>query len=456
MNRTLQSFADVCGGRLQGADQAYGTVSTDTRTLQQGDLYLALRGPYFDGNDFLQAAAQAGAVAAVVDRAAPSAPLPVIAVSDGQQALTAAAKAWRAQFQGKLIGVAGSNGKTTVKEMIAAILAQLGSSLATRGNFNNHIGVPLTLLRLDATHRSAVIEIGANRPGEVAALVAIARPDVGLITNAGAEHLEGFGDLDGVARAEGEMVAGLSARDAAVINADDPYASMWRGMTSARVVTFGIDSAADFRAADVQESLTDAGFVATFNLQSPLGVQQIRLNVGGRHNVRNALAAAAATAQLGATATQIAAGLAAMRPVAGRLVPTRTRCGARLIDDSYNANPSSMRAGIDVLTALSGEPWLVMGDMGELGEQARASHAEIGRYAREQGVRRLFATGPMSALTVEAFGTNASWHADTQLLMQAVDADLRPDVNVLVKGSRSNRLERVVAHLTGAAVKESH
>ena len=456
MNRTLSDFATLCGGRYQGEDRAYGGLSTDTRTLRAGDIYLALRGPRFDGNDFLAAAAAAGAVAAVVDRPVAASPLPLIEVTDGQAALSQAASGWRARFSGVVVGVAGSNGKTTVKEMTAAILAQRGPCLATRGNFNNHIGVPLTLLRLSAEHRSAVIEIGANNPGEVAALVNIARPDVGLITNAGAEHLEGFGDLDGVARAEGEMVEGLGEGDTAIINADDAYAGLWRGMTRARVTTFGLDHPAQFSATDVSEQLTDEGFRTRFVLHSPQGSNPVQLNVGGRHNLRNALAAAAAAVAAGASLDDVVAGLAAMQPVAGRLQPGRTTQGARLIDDSYNANPSSMRAGIDVLTGMQGRPWLVMGDMGELGDHARSSHVEIGQYARERGVQRLFATGALSTLAVEAFGSGASWYPDTESLARALNEALTAEVTLLVKGSRSNRLERVVASVTGERAKEMH
>lgn len=456
MKRTLHDFASLCGGRYQGEDREFDSISTDTRTLKGGELYFALRGPRFDGNEFLAVAAAAGAAGAVVDRPAPGTSLPVIEVEDGQAALTRAAVAWRGRFNGPLVGVAGSNGKTTVKEMTAAILSRRGPCLATRGNLNNHIGVPLTLLGLDARHRSAVIEIGANRPGEVAALVAIARPGVGLITNAGAEHLEGFGDLDGVARAEGEMVAGLEPQGMAVINADDAYASLWLGMTRARVMTFGLDNPGDFHATDAHEELTDEGFRASFTLHSPLGSCAVRLNMGGRHNVRNALAAAAAATAAGATLADVAAGLAGVHPVSGRLQPARTRHGARLIDDSYNANPSSMRAGIDVLAGLAGEAWLVMGDMGELGDHADASHAEIGRYAREHGIRRLFATGELSTRAVEAFGAGASWYPDTEALARAVDEAMMPSVTLLVKGSRSNRLERVVAALVGSRAGETH
>ena len=449
MKRSLAAFAKACGGRLVGEDRPYTCVVTDTRGLPSGSLYVALRGPRFDGNQFVGAAAAAGAVGAVVDRPLDTAPLPLIEVGDGQEALSRAAAGFRAAYTGPVVGVAGSNGKTTVKEMLAAILSQGGPCLATRGNLNNHIGVPLTLLRLEPSHAAAVVEIGANHPGEVAALAALARPDVGLITNAGAEHLEGFGDLDGVARAEGEMVASLRPEGHAILNFDDPYFDLWRGMTAARVSSFGLGEGADFRAVGLAEHLDEQGFSASFDLVSPAGRRAVRLNVGGRHNVVNALCAAAAAMAAGASLDQVAAGLASMRPVAGRLQPKRTTQGARLIDDSYNANPSSVRAGIDVLAAVGRPAWLVFGDMGELGEHARQSHVDIGRYARERGIERLYATGPLATLAVEAFGAGANWYPDTEALARAVGTALHPDVTLLVKGSRSNRLERVVAALTG-------
>jgi UDP-N-acetylmuramoyl-tripeptide--D-alanyl-D-alanine ligase len=280
MKRSVQHFATLCGGRYQGEDRSWSGVNNDTRTLEAGQIYVALRGARFDGHAFLPAAAAAGAVAAVVDRPVERPPLPLIEVQDCQRALTRAATGWRALFKAPLVGVAGSNGKTTVKEMTAAILAQRGLCLATRGNLNNHIGVPLTLLRLTGNERSAVIEIGANHPGEVAALVEVARPTIGLITNAGAEHLEGFGDLDGVARAEGEMVAGLDAGGTAVINADDPYAGLWRGMTRARVATFGLDAAADFSATRLEETLSADGFSTSFTLRAPPGERAVTSAAG--------------------------------------------------------------------------------------------------------------------------------------------------------------------------------
>jgi UDP-N-acetylmuramoyl-tripeptide--D-alanyl-D-alanine ligase len=448
VRRTLAEFARACGGQLAGTDRAFTGVSTDTRTLKAGELFVALRGPRFNANDFVAAAETAGAAGAVVDSRVDRA-LSQIVVPDTQAALTRGAAAWRAQFSIPLVGVAGSNGKTTVKEMIAAILERRGSTLATRGNFNNHIGVPLTLYRLETTHRQAVVEIGANRAGEVAALVALARPTVGLITNAGAEHLEGFGSLEGVARAEGEMVEGLDASATAVINADDNFSTLWRGMTRARVSTFGVAQPADFSAHDPHTAIDAGGFVTRYRLKAPQGSIAIELHLAGQHNVLNSLCAAAAACAAGATLDEVHAGLATMRPVPGRLQFKTAPSGAWIVDDSYNANPSSMKAGIEVLAAVDARRWLVMGDMGELGDYAVESHADIGRFARINRIERLFCTGKLSALAVEAFGSGGQWFADTEALSRAVNAELTREVCVLVKGSRSNRLERVVEALVG-------
>ena len=458
MKRTLEEFARVCGGRLQGADATFTDVVSDSRTLKRGQLFVALQGPNFNGQDFVGAALQAGAAGAVVAAAQPVA-LPQIVVPDTQAALERAARSWRAHFAGPLVGVAGSNGKTTAKEMTASILAQAGECLATRGNLNNHIGVPLTLMRLTPGHRFAVIEMGANRAGEVAALVALARPSIGLITNAGAEHLEGFGTLEGVARAEGEMVAGLTPAATAVINADDEFVSLWRGSTPARVVTFGVRQRADFTATDVRASVGAHGFRTHFRLSAPQGSAAIELSLGGAHNVANALAAAAAAAAAGATLEHIAAGLAAVRAVPGRLQFKQSASGAWLIDDSYNANPSSMRAAIEVLATLSGRKWLVLGDMGELGAFAADAHTDIGEFARAQGIERLYATGPLMQRAVESFGAGARWYGAASELTAALHEALRgvgPEVRLLVKGSRSNRLERVVEALTGTTPGSGH
>jgi UDP-N-acetylmuramoyl-tripeptide--D-alanyl-D-alanine ligase len=450
--RTLQQFAVAGHGRLHGEDRAFNEMAIDTRKLAPGDLFAALRGEHIDGHDFVDAAAAAGAAGAVVQRKL-TLMLPQIVVSNVEMALADAARAARAQFRGPLIGVAGSNGKTTVKEMLSSILSRLGPCLSTRGNLNNHLGVPMTLLRLDETHRSAVIEMGANRRGDVEQLVQIARPGIGLITNAGAEHLEGFGSLEGAARAEGEMVAGLSASGTAVINADDAYASLWRASTTAQVVSFGLQQEADFRARDMHFDAAEDALTTRFRLCSPLGETDISLALAGRHNVLNALAAAAAATSAGASLQDIAAGLGAMRAVKGRLQFKRTRAGAWLIDDTYNANPSSARAALEVLSELPGRRWLVLGDMGELGDFANDSHRELGELARTLGVERLYTFGALAALAADAFGSGAERYRDVTELVRALDAAITADVRLLVKGSRLNRLERVVDALVPAGDK---
>jgi UDP-N-acetylmuramoyl-tripeptide--D-alanyl-D-alanine ligase len=451
MRRSLQETALVVGGRLQGEDRSYAAVSTDSRTLQAGALFVALRGPKFDGGGFVAAAAQAGAAGAIVAQLTPVA-LPQIEVADTLLALQRLGAKWRANFRIPLVAVAGSNGKTTAKEMTAAILGRTGPCLATQGNLNNHIGVPLTLMRLNDTHRSAVIEMGANRIGDVAALMALARPDVALVTNAGDEHLEGFGDLDGVARGEGEAIACLEEAGTAVINADDAYAAYWRGLAGKRrVLTFGVAQPADFTARQVAQSIEQGGFITRFELVGPAGAAAVTLHAGGAHNVMNALAAAAASFAAGATLAHIAAGLGAFRPVGGRLQLKAGVRGSWIIDDSYNANPSSVRAGLDVLRALPGPAWFVLGEMAELGAGAVAAHEDIGAYARECGVARLFCIGAPAARSAAKFGTGAEWFPDMEQLIARLSAELPGGVTVLIKGSRVNRLERLVSALTAGA-----
>jgi UDP-N-acetylmuramoyl-tripeptide--D-alanyl-D-alanine ligase len=450
MKRSLAHFAEAMRGQLRGADARFGAVSTDSRTLARGELFVALVGPSFDGHDFVAAAAARGAAAAVVARPLPVA-IPQIVVDDTLRALQRAAAAWRAQFAIPVVAVAGSNGKTTTKELIATVLAGRGPCHATRGTLNNHIGVPLTLLGLDARHATAVIEIGANHPGEVAALVVLARPTVGIVTNAGAEHLEGFGTLEGVARAEGELFAGLEPGATAVINADDEYASLWHAMSGAgRRLRFGFAAGADFGVAGPVHAEGPAGATQVFQLATPAGAVGVRLALAGRHNVLNALGAAAAAHAAGADLATIAAGLGRMRPVRGRLELKPAIGGAYLIDDSYNANPSSLSAGLGVLGAATGERWLVLGDMAELGAASRAAHASAGREARGAGVTRLFAVGTLTGDAVAEFGAGAEWFPDTTALAARVAPLLRPGVTVLVKGSRLNRLERVVEALRAA------
>lgn len=456
MKRTLQAVASAVGGRLIGDDRPYATVSIDSRTLSAGALFVALRGPNFDATEFVAAAAARGAVGALVDRhlSAPidAAALSQVVVDDPLKALQSLAKNWRNEFNIPLVAVAGSNGKTTTKEMIAAILSRRGSCLATLGNLNNHIGVPLTLMRLESSCSSAVIEMGANRRGDVAQLVDFARPTVGLITNAGAEHLEGFGDMRGVAIGEGEMVAGLGSTATAIINADDEYADYWRSVAQAsRIVTFGVQSAADFTAINSSLSIEQGEFCTRFTLLCHLGEQSIVIAAGGAHNIANALAAAAAASAAGATLEDIAQGLASFRSVSGRLQLKAGVRGSWLIDDTYNANPSSVRAGIDVMRALKGQTWVVLGDMAELGESANDSHAAMGRYAKQSGVKRLFGFGPLSSNAAEAFGAGAEWFSDIEAMILKLQSELAAGVTVLIKGSRINRLERVVRSLTAIA-----
>jgi UDP-N-acetylmuramoyl-tripeptide--D-alanyl-D-alanine ligase len=449
MKRTLRDAARLVGGRLVGDDRPYGCVSTDSRTLKPGALFVALRGPNFDGSAFVQVAAAQGAIGALVERETP-APLPQIVVADTLRALQELARGWRAGFTLPIVAVAGSNGKTTAKEMTAAILSRTGLCMATRGNLNNHIGVPVTLMRLEASHHSAVIEMGANRIGDVAELMRLVQPSVGLITNAGAEHLEGFGNLDGVAQGEGETVSCLKPEGTAIINADDAYAGYWRGISGAkRILTFGVHNSADFSAKNVIQGIERGEFATRLSLISPMGERAVMLKIGGAHNVGNALAAAAAASAAGASLEDIALGLGDFRAVSGRLQLKAGPRGSWIIDDSYNANPSSVRAALEVLRSLAGVTWLVFGDMAELGESSQDSHAHIGSYARDCGIKRLFAVGPLSSRAVETFGSGGEWFADADSLTRRLQAELAPGVTVLIKGSRINRLERVVQALTG-------
>jgi UDP-N-acetylmuramoyl-tripeptide--D-alanyl-D-alanine ligase len=452
----LNEVAQSAGGQLVGADLEFSSVSTDTRTLKPGALFVALSGPNFDGHEFVGAALERGAAAALVERPLP-AELPQVVVPDPLAALSAFARAWRRQFHIPVVGVTGSNGKTTTKELIGAILSRLGNTLVTRGNLNNHIGVPLTLLELTAQHRYAVIEMGANHQGEIAHLANIAEPTVGIVTNAGAAHLEGFGSLEGVAAGKGEMFRALPVEGVAVINADDAYAAYWRENRSAeRVLTFGFEQPADFSAHKVQSRSDAGGFRTDFELVMPYGRKAATLHLAGLHNLRNALGAAAAACAAGAELDDIVAGLAAMKSVAGRLELKPALNGAYVVDDSYNANPSSLKAGLDAFRSFGGARWLVLGEMKELGASADELHAEVGRYARQAGVERLLAVGERARYAVEAFGQGAEWFKDVDALIDSARRLLRKDVAVLIKGSRANRLERVAAALTGSSARDAH
>ena len=447
MNWLLSQVADAVSGRLQGPDMAMNGVSSDTRNVGAGQLFVALRGERFDAHDFLDQAIAAGATGVLVSEAAkvPEGTSAVV-VDDTRLALGRLAAAWRAQFKLPVIAVTGSNGKTTTKEMIASILsAAFGDAvLATQGNLNNDIGLPLTLLGMRPVHRAAVIEMGMNHPGEIAYLTRIGAPTVALVTNAQRAHLEGMGGLDEVAREKGSIFSGLPADGVAVINADDAYADFWHELVSGlKVSTFALD-----RAADVRGRVRQHGLDITLNLTTAEGEAAVVLAIPGRHNARNALAAAAACLAAGLPLSAIVDGLSAFSGVKGRLQRRSGKRGAQILDDTYNANPDSVRAGIDVLAATIGRKLLVLGDMGEIGEASSQYHDEIGGYAKSQGIDRLFALGEASRQAVRNFGEGARHFCQLEKLIAAVDKELGPETTVLVKGSRFMKMERVADALT--------
>jgi UDP-N-acetylmuramoyl-tripeptide--D-alanyl-D-alanine ligase len=427
-------------------------VHSDTRSLAPGDLFVALKGERFDAHDFLPQARAAGAVAVLVERGLAEAGLPGLRVADTRAALGELAAAWRHRFQLPLIAVTGSNGKTTVTQMIASILqAWLGASaFSTQGNLNNDIGVPLTLLRLrqdDASfHRAGVVELGMNHPGEIAQLARMAAPTVALVNNAQREHLEFMNSVQAVARENGAVIEALGPSGVAVFPADDAFAPLWRSLAGPRpMLSFSLQGAAD-----VSADAAWAGEHWAVNLQTPAGTLALGLYVAGLHNVKNALAAAACALAAGCPLPAIAAGLESFRAVKGRSqLKSFVRQGrsVTLIDDSYNANPDSVRAAIDVLAALPGPRWLVLGDMGEVGDQGPAFHAEAGAYAQACGIEALWCVGELCVHAAKAFA-GARHFVDVEDLV----ATQAPDFSaVLVKGSRFMKMERVVASLLGAA-----
>ncbi len=447
MKLSLSETARIVGGRLTGADAAFSSVSTDTRDLRAGDLFVAIVGKNFDAHEFLDIARQQGAVAALIARDS-AAGLPNIKVRDTRIALGELAREWRKRCAVPVVGVTGSNGKTTVKEMVAAILAVKGEVLYTRGNLNNDIGVPLTLLGLNERHRYAVIEMGANHFGEIAYTARLALPDVVIITNAGSAHLEGFGNLEGVARAKGEIVEALPDAGVAVLNIDDQYFDLWRKLAGNReVITFGLESHADVRATGIEMDWKGERFSNRFMLCYGDAKTPITLRLAGQHNVCNALSAVAAVLALGISFEQIREGLEKVAPVHGRMQPVAGLQGSLLFDDTYNANPSSFAAAVDLVSQLPGEIWVILGAFAELGESSAELHAEVGFYAKENGVTHLLATGTDAARAVDAFGQGGIYFEKQQDLIEASKSMLNSRVVVLVKGSRSQKMERVVAEL---------
>ena len=440
----LSDAAKWSGAEFFGQDENFSGVEIDSRRVNPGSLFIALKGAYHDGHDHLDEVQARGAVAALVSRPMPSS-LPLLIAEDTIPALGRLAAAWRQRFQVPVIAVLGSNGKTTVKEMIAAILRQRygDTVLATQGNQNNALGVPLTLLRLGPSHRAAILELGANGYGEIATLSEMAKPDIAVITNAGLDHLAGFGGCEGAARANGEVFSVMAGNGIAVLNGDDKCLEIWRKQAGDRLcIHFGFTSGVDVRGN--WQPRFDGG---DMTIESLWGRIQTRLNLMGRHNASNALAAAAVCLALDIEPAAIAEGLASVQPVAGRLQSRLGTGGARIIDDTYNANPSSLAAALDTLAAMTGKKILVLGDMAELGPDAATWHRWAGQAARAAGVASFFAVGELARLAAESFGEDAQHLADGQALVEALLPQLRPGVNVLVKGSRCMAMESIVAEL---------
>ena len=447
MESTLVQAAKSMQGELHGIDNPFRGVSTDTRTLREGELFFALHGPNFDGREFVESAATKHAVAAVVERQIDTG-MANITVDDTRLALGKLAQSWRQQMPARVISITGSNGKTTVKEMVASCLALSATTLATEGNLNNDIGLPLMMLRLGHEHEFAVFELGANHPEEIAYLTRLAQPHVVLITNAAAAHLEGFGSIAGVARAKGEILQDPQTPEFAILNRDDEYFEIWTSMAeNVAIVSFGKHRDAHFRAVDIVPTTTGSNFT----LVLPEAELSITLPIAGEHNIINACAAAAASSVLGMTPEQIKEGLEKVQPIPGRLRPIDGISGIRLFDDSYNANPASVIAAAEFLAAQSGESWLVLGDMAELGADAALLHESVGQALLDVGISRLYATGAQSKQTAAAFGEHAEWFASVDALIAGLLSALsgHDDTNVLIKGSRSMRMERVVDALTG-------
>jgi UDP-N-acetylmuramoyl-tripeptide--D-alanyl-D-alanine ligase len=441
----LSEAAKALDGELHGQDVEFVGVSTDSRSVKPGELFVALRGERFDGHTYARECLEKGAAAVMLDEQGQTESVePALIVNDTRLGLGQLAAYWRGKFAIPLAAITGSNGKTTVKEMLSTILRITANGeeavLATQGNFNNDIGLPLTLFRLNSTHQFAVIEMGMNHEGEISYLTRLAKPTVALVNNATAAHLGGLGSVEAIARAKGEIFEGLTADGTAIINADDAFADYWRKLAAPRkIVTFGLRNKAD-----VSAGYTLGTESSELELRTQQGVIAVTLPVAGLHNVSNALAATAAALAMGVTLPVIAQGLETFGGVKGRLQRKPGLNGALVIDDTYNANPASMKAAIDVLTARPGKRLLVLGDMGELGDDALRLHAEIGEYARQAGIDGLYALGELSREVCQAFGPEARHYDAPESLAADLKAHMNSTTTVLVKGSRFMRMERVV------------
>jgi UDP-N-acetylmuramoyl-tripeptide--D-alanyl-D-alanine ligase len=443
----LSDLAAAFGLRLNGADAEIAGVSTDTRSLKAGNLYVALKGERVDGHDFVAAAKAAGASAALVEHAV-GVDLPQLAVRHTEVALGDIARRWRLCCAARVVGITGSNGKTTVKSLTHEILSRAGTCHTTQGNLNNEVGLPLTLCALPDDYRYAVIEMGAGKPGDIEYLANIAHPDVALVNNVAPAHLERMLSVQGVAATKGAIYTTLSDQGIAVINAEDAFASYFVGLAGARrIFRFGLVDAADIRGRVISATGTSQRLAIT----TPLGDIEVQLPLPGLHNARNALAATALALGAGAALSHVQSGLEAATAVNGRLKQHRLANGATVIDDSYNANPGSIRAAIDTLADIGGERWLVLGDIAELGSDSATLHHGVGAYARERGIDRLLAVGPRSLDTCKGYGDRAEHFPNQAALIETLQGGLGVGITVLIKGSRSSAMDRVVSGLLGAA-----
>ncbi|MEH6551385.1 MAG: UDP-N-acetylmuramoyl-tripeptide--D-alanyl-D-alanine ligase [Pseudomonadales bacterium] len=441
---SLESLAVSQNWSLIGDGVTFSRVSIDSRSLTHGDLYVALKGENFDGHDFIQSAVDAGACAAMVSQLSTT-PISQLQTPDTQHGLDRLAVLNRQAFTGKLIALTGSAGKTTTKEMIAAVLSQCGSVSATRGNLNNEIGVPLTLLGLEKQHQYAVVEMGAAKRGDIEHLVNLASPDVALLLNACPAHLASFGSLQAIAETKGEIFSRMSPNQVAIINADDNYADYWRGLIGeARLISFGIEQTADVSAKNIHLEVDHSNYQLHIDGEA----HPVRLMSAGMHNLRNSLAAAAVAYSLGIGTDQIATGLSGFTSVGGRQQRLAGLHGSTIIDDSYNANPTAVKAAADVLALADGKRLLVMGVMAELGPDSEALHADIGCYARDIGLDGFYAVGREMSAAVEAFGDNAYWFSNKDALTDALRSALDETTTLLIKGSRSTGMEQVVQSLS--------
>ena len=445
----LSALAQKLDGELMGGDIAFSQLSTDSRTLSRGDMYLALSGDRFDGNDFVVEAITKGASGAIVSKEL-DIDCPMLRVPDTHAALGEIAKLNRQRSSAKVIALTGSQGKTTVKEMIHRMLSNQASTLVTHANLNNTIGVPLTLLQLNEKHGFAVIEMGANRAGEIAFSADKALPNIALITNASSAHIEGFGSLQGIVEAKGEIIDSVSPQGTVILNLMDPNANQWiERAKSRRVVLFSAcnsnNGPVEYFASNV---LMGNGGCVSFTLNSPAGKCRLSLNLLGCHNVGNAVAAASAAMEAGATLDDIQKGLANLGPIGGRLEAKCALFGSRLIDDTYNASPNSFFVAIDVLMSFSGMRVLIAGDMKELGQESASAHALVGKYAAIAGVDEFWAVGEKSRFAVQAFGDNARHFASKSDLLAACKEIASNDTVFLVKGSRDTQMETIVSELT--------